>query len=384
MTKRIFSALLAVVLAVGACGCAQSNADTNSQITTQSTPETTISEAQTTTTVATTTTEIPKTETETEETADDLIIPTNYYSGTLDENKNYVNFIFGFQGQMGENWLLVPDTGYKNVNNMPGASYEDFKKSLDENGKIEDFCVYCFNKPNKEDIKGIIALDVLKDDELSGFSEKELVSGFLSTMNDDESQTNTLSTKQFAGKEHYCVETVYKSDNKSDSYQNIFFLQSNDLIGMLIFTSSSQQDMDNLIGTFTSYGEINTEETALLENKNIGVEIYDDEYVTISYLECETSGRNEYMVFYVINKTDFELSFQSSSLAINGESLGDVSGSDDIAPMSKGKIRFRTEEDFPALSPNTISGVISVIDFSRTIFNDNKMSYDVKFINVEV
>ena len=95
--------------------------------------------------------------------------------------------------------------------------------------------------------------------------------------------------------------------------------------------------------------------------------LYEDEYVKISYLGCEVE-RDQMLVFYVVNKTDAVLSFQSDSMAINGESLGYVSGSDKVAAQSNGKIRFSTEEIFPTLKPDTITGDIKVIDFSNTVF----------------
>lgn len=108
--------------------------------------------------------------------------------------------------------------------------------------------------------------------------------------------------------------------------------------------------------------------------------LYEDDYVKISYLGCEVE-RDQMLVFYVVNKTDAVLTFQSDSMSINGESLGYVSGSDKVAAQSKGKIKFSAEEIFPTLKPDTITGDIKVIDFSKTVFG--KQSYDVTFVNVD-
>ena len=108
--------------------------------------------------------------------------------------------------------------------------------------------------------------------------------------------------------------------------------------------------------------------------------LYEDDYVKISYLGCEVE-RDQMLVFYVVNKTDAVLSFQSDSMSINGESLGYISGSDKVAAQSNGKIKFSTEEIFPTLKPDTITGDIKVIDFSKTVFG--KQSYDVTFVNVD-
>ena len=113
--------------------------------------------------------------------------------------------------------------------------------------------------------------------------------------------------------------------------------------------------------------------------------IHEDEYVVISFSGCELDSRNrQCMVFTVVNKTDVTLTFQADSLSIDRVSLGYISGSDDVAPNSTGKIRFRTAESFPTMSPTSISGTISVIDFSKTIFENNKMFYDVTFTNLSV
>ncbi len=122
------------------------------------------------------------------------------------------------------------------------------------------------------------------------------------------------------------------------------------------------------------------ENDGLLDVEN-GIPVYDDEYVTISYLGCEKGRRREEIVFYAINKTEVELVFQGSSLAINGESLGYVSGSDSIAPLSKGKIRYSTKEEFPTYNPDDISGVLKVVDFSQSLFG--KSSYEYSFTNLK-
>jgi len=111
-----------------------------------------------------------------------------------------------------------------------------------------------------------------------------------------------------------------------------------------------------------------------------GIHIHKDEHVTISYLGCETDRDRDYMVFYVENNTDVELTFQSNTLSIDGESLGHISGSDSIAAQSKGRVRFRTGDPFPTMSPATITGTLRVIDFSRELFR----SYDVSFVNLRI
>lgn len=118
------------------------------------------------------------------------------------------------------------------------------------------------------------------------------------------------------------------------------------------------------------------------------VEVYDDDNVTIEFAGCTAKKLYEwsdtvyyYANFNVKNKTDFELTFQTDSLSFNGLSFNSFSGSDEIAPKSTGKISFYTETQIPTSGINKTSGQISVIDFSKGIF-DEEYSYKAKWINV--
>ena len=115
---------------------------------------------------------------------------------------------------------------------------------------------------------------------------------------------------------------------------------------------------------------------------SVDIFVYDDEYVEIRFIGCELDRDDEQLVFMVTNKTDSELTFQSDTMAIDGISLGHVSGSDSIAAQSKGKVRFETKEDFPTMNPETISGNIKVIDFGKTLWGSQ--SYRVDFVNLDV
>lgn len=111
--------------------------------------------------------------------------------------------------------------------------------------------------------------------------------------------------------------------------------------------------------------------------------VSDDEYCTIRFLGCEVDKYDDQqLVFYIDNKTSVELTFQSDSMSMDGMSLGYIGGSDTVAPMSAGNIRFTAEEDFPTMTPSKISGSISVIDFDKTLFG--KLSYDVSFVDLDV
>jgi hypothetical protein len=136
----------------------------------------------------------------------------------------------------------------------------------------------------------------------------------------------------------------------------------------------------NEVSPTPSPAVVNNQNLSGLSDLDDAVLIHDDDYVSIRYLGCEINRNREYMVFHAENKTNVEVTFQANTLSINGESLGYVSGSDSIAAQSRGRIRFRTADPFPTMSPSTITGTLRVIDFSRELFR----SYDVSFVNIEI
>lgn len=113
-------------------------------------------------------------------------------------------------------------------------------------------------------------------------------------------------------------------------------------------------------------------------------EIYEDEYVRIEFIGCEPSylyGSRSELVFNITNKTNVELTFQSGSFALDGVSLGYISGSDSVAAKSTGLVRFSPAEVFPTMLPSFLTGNIKVIDFSRVLL---ERTYQVDFVNVVV
>lgn len=140
---------------------------------------------------------------------------------------------------------------------------------------------------------------------------------------------------------------------------------------------AANEEIEALLSTADKAGVSGGEDAAPVD-----VLVHEDDYVEIRFIGCELDDDDQELVFMVSNKTDSELTFQSGTMAIDGWSLGYVSGSDSIAAQSKGKVRFETKEDFPTMSPETISGTISVIDFGKTLWDS--MSYDVAFSELDV
>lgn len=103
--------------------------------------------------------------------------------------------------------------------------------------------------------------------------------------------------------------------------------------------------------------------------------VYSDESVEIYFSEVTSNG----VVFEVKNMTDINLTFQASSVAINGVSTNDITMSDDVAPQSIGKIVARCSDFSTSEKVYTVSGQLRVIDFSGSW-----TTYDAKFVNVEI
>lgn len=131
---------------------------------------------------------------------------------------------------------------------------------------------------------------------------------------------------------------------------------------------------------YQEYEEESQEETESVQRTTL---VYEDEYVTISYSHI---GEPDWMdrrgvVFTVENKTDYVLTFQADSLAINGIDLGNISMSDEISPQSTGEISAKSDK-VTATTVSKISGQFRVIEWDNELFG--ALSYDAKFVNVEV
>lgn len=130
--------------------------------------------------------------------------------------------------------------------------------------------------------------------------------------------------------------------------------------------------------------------TVTLDNPGVfqgGVQVYDDKYVTIEFAGCtaekpyEWSDVDYYANFNITNKTDAELTFDISSIALNGISY-QISDMEDVAPQSTGKISFSTYGTvLPTSGISKTSGKIRVIDMDDAL-TDWDYDYDAKWVNV--
>jgi len=122
-----------------------------------------------------------------------------------------------------------------------------------------------------------------------------------------------------------------------------------------------------------------------------GAQIYNDEYVRVTFLRTELTGHNDRqnLVFFVENRTNATLTFQTNgAFAINGTGIGWGRGSDPVAAQSSGIVRFSWDPDtFPTMNPTTVSGGLSVIDFCRLLVPSNQIDSGLvrfTFSNVNV
>lgn len=127
-----------------------------------------------------------------------------------------------------------------------------------------------------------------------------------------------------------------------------------------------------------------------LDNPGIfqgGVQVYEDKYVTIDFVGCtmekpyEWSTPEYHVNFNITNRTDAELTFSISSIALDGISY-EVSGMEEVAPQSTGKVSFYTyDEILPTGGVSKTSGKIRVIDMDEEL-TDWDYDYDAKWVNV--
>lgn len=146
--------------------------------------------------------------------------------------------------------------------------------------------------------------------------------------------------------------------------------------------ANSIPDTGTVSGTSYSNSEKENDFTEVIDSSESdlmsGSLVYEDEYVQILFkgYDKNFSGETE-VIFEAENKTDCELTFQSSSLALNGYDMGYLWGSNSIAPKSKGNIHFQPEENIPTDTLTKLSGQIRIIDFSEKILDE---FYEVSFV----
>lgn len=116
-----------------------------------------------------------------------------------------------------------------------------------------------------------------------------------------------------------------------------------------------------------------------------GTQVYDDQYVTIEYAGMDkteyswTDDVTYHAQFNIKNKTEYALTFQPDAISFDDISY-QFSGSEEVAPLSMGKVTFNTSEPLPLSGTRKITGTISVIDWDSTGGAFKEYAYDAKFI----
>ena len=126
--------------------------------------------------------------------------------------------------------------------------------------------------------------------------------------------------------------------------------------------------------------------TVTLDNPGVflgAIHVYEDENVVIDFAGCRAPKEDDWFDYYyadfnITNKTDVTLTFQPEAISFNGISY-QVSGSEEVAPQSTGKVSFYTDDELPTNGISKTSGQVSVIDFSDLLFEN---SYDAKWVNI--
>lgn len=120
--------------------------------------------------------------------------------------------------------------------------------------------------------------------------------------------------------------------------------------------------------------------------------IYDDEYVTLSYLGFGKGAAYPFenrlcLILSVNNKTDAMLDFLPQSIAFDGTDVGKLLCYDSISPHSSGKIfllKMSSTDNFENTSPTRISGSIAIEDSSNIgLFGSNYWN-TISFIDVDL
>jgi hypothetical protein len=117
-----------------------------------------------------------------------------------------------------------------------------------------------------------------------------------------------------------------------------------------------------------------------------GVQVYDDDKVTIEFAGCRAPSDDDWLKYYyadfnIKNKTDVTLTFQPKAISFDGISY-QLTGSEEVAPQSTGKVSFTTDDMLPTSGISKTSGEVTVIDFDKLFDTTGDSNYSAKWVNV--
>lgn len=113
-----------------------------------------------------------------------------------------------------------------------------------------------------------------------------------------------------------------------------------------------------------------------------GIQFYDDERISIAYLNTEQDDEDIQVYFRVTNKTSDVLTLQCNSLGLNGESVSNIIASEDVAPHSVGNVSVKCKVDLNFVDIENITsltGSLRIFAFDNPELYNGKNSYDIIF-----
>lgn len=113
-----------------------------------------------------------------------------------------------------------------------------------------------------------------------------------------------------------------------------------------------------------------------------GIQFYDDERISISYLNTDQDDEEIQVYFRVTNKTSDVLTLQCSSLGLNGESVSNIIASEDVAPHSSGNVSVKCKVDLNFVDIENITsltGSLRIFAFDNPELYNGKNNYEIIF-----
>lgn len=153
--------------------------------------------------------------------------------------------LFKIQAEMGSDWEFGSDSEVAELNNMSGSSPADFEKAMKENSVFYDAFVrkatgsnIIFAIPNPDMVGSIIT------------SEKDYAEATLEGVKGIDSSA-AVSAITFAGKTHQAIK-VTNSSMGATFKQCMVFVKSGRYVYMITFTCFTDDELNEVMGRFTS------------------------------------------------------------------------------------------------------------------------------------
>ena len=226
------------------------------------------------------------------------------------------------------------------INGFVRADYDTYNSTAEENG-LAYSKVFIDAK-----IGGVIKIN---DQVLGSFITKE--------GDDDQIWTGVFGTSDDYDKDELYNKYLFKNVRMFGLYLGYSEITQNPtiLIGEIQYedktdTFNDIDTMKNNVQSTTSISENSTESTT--NSIDSLTKLYSDENVDVFFKSFKTKYfTDEYVVFEVENNTNDELTFQCSTISLDGISYNKIIMSEPVAPKSRGEIEAKIDSklstDFP-------------------------------------